>query len=208
MNHNKNDLCGFQVGNVWCVNPKPCLMHNIIESKCTCNFPDETSAEIGHFLTCPMADKDFRWKKEKTKKCCEKCHNVDFDKTYPEHTAHNFCGNLLCVCHKKEESSQEDWEKEADKILFGGKQAERIKNFIRKLLAERDNVEVVERNIIIPVSREESEKEEWGGWKIVSNMLDNPTNGIYPTSKCYKELYDFVVAQKNKAYEEGYHANT
>ena len=48
--------------------------------------------------------------------------------------------------------------------------------------------------------QENHNKEEWGGWKIVSNMLDNPNNyGIYPTGKCYQELYDFVVAQKTKA---------
>ena len=48
----------------------------------------------------------------------------------------------------------------------------------------------------------ESEKEEWGGWKIVSDMLDNPDIcGIYPTSKCYKKLYDFVCVQKTKARE-------
>ena len=40
----------------------------------------------------------------------------------------------------------------------------------------------------------EYEQEAWGGWKIVSDMLDHPDeNGIYQTSKCYKELYDFVV---------------
>ena len=49
-------------------------------------------------------------------------------------------------------------------------------------------------------SESEWEKEEWGGWKIVSDMLDNPDkNGIYPTSECYRKLYDFVVAQKEKA---------
>ena len=37
---------------------------------------------------------------------------------------------------------------------------------------------------------EDWEKEEWEGWKIVSEMLDNPDeNGIYNTSKCYKKLY-------------------
>ena len=52
--------------------------------------------------------------------------------------------------------------------------------------------------------REEWETEEWGGWKIVSDMLDNPDEfGIYPTSKCYKALYDFVVAQKDQAYQQG-----
>ncbi len=46
------------------------------------------------------------------------------------------------------------------------------------------------------------EKEEWGGWKFVSDMLDNPQNGIYQTSKCYQQLYEFVVAQKAKARRE------
>ena len=56
----------------------------------------------------------------------------------------------------------------------------------------------------MPTKFDDSEKEEWGGWKIVSEMLDNPDKyGIYPTSKCYRELYEFVVTQKKKAYEEG-----
>ena len=43
-------------------------------------------------------------------------------------------------------------------------------------------------------------KEEWGGWKIVSDMLDNPDeNGIYRTSECYEKLYEFVCNQKQKA---------
>ena len=51
--------------------------------------------------------------------------------------------------------------------------------------------------------KEDWEKEEWGGWKIVADMLDHPDeNGIYPTSKCYKELYDFVVAQKQEQKQE------
>jgi hypothetical protein len=49
----------------------------------------------------------------------------------------------------------------------------------------------------------EWEKEEWGGWKIVSDMLDHPDqNGIYPTSKCYRELYNFVMAQKQQYRQE------
>ena len=50
---------------------------------------------------------------------------------------------------------------------------------------------------------DEHEREEWGGWKIVANMLDSPDKcGIYSTSKCYKELYDFVCSQKIKSLEE------
>jgi len=46
-------------------------------------------------------------------------------------------------------------------------------------------------------------KEEWGGWKIVSDMLDHPDeNGIYPTSECYQKLYGFVMAQKEEARQE------
>ena len=49
------------------------------------------------------------------------------------------------------------------------------------------------------------EKEEWGGWKIVSDMLDNPDeHEIYPTGECYKKLYDFVIAQKAKAEKKGW----
>ena len=50
---------------------------------------------------------------------------------------------------------------------------------------------------------EDYKKEEWGGWKIVSEMLDNPDEDhLYPTSKCYQKLYEFVMAQKNKARRE------
>ena len=53
------------------------------------------------------------------------------------------------------------------------------------------------------MNKENYNKEEWGGWKIVSNMLDHPDeNGIYPTSKCYQKLYEFVVAQKKKANQD------
>lgn len=33
-------------------------------------------------------------------KCCDKCHDVYFEKNYPEHTAHNACHNVICDCHK------------------------------------------------------------------------------------------------------------
>jgi len=48
-----------------------------------------------------------------------------------------------------------------------------------------------------------SKKEEWGGWKFVSDMLDKPNeHGIYPTGECYKKLYDFVVEQKSATAKE------
>lgn len=47
---------------------------------------------------------------------------------------------------------------------------------------------------------EKSQSEEWGAWKFVSDMLDNPDKyGIYPTSKCYEQIHDFVVEQKDQA---------
>ena len=47
------------------------------------------------------------------------------------------------------------------------------------------------------------EQEEWGGWKIVSDMLDHPDkNGIYSTSICYEKLYEFVCQQKEKVRAE------
>lgn len=49
----------------------------------------------------------------------------------------------------------------------------------------------------------ESQSEEWGGWKFVSEMLDTPHSGIFQTTKCYKKLYDFVMEQKAKAHEKG-----
>lgn len=35
------------------------------DKKCTCPFDDETAAEIGHLLNCPMYDTDNRYKHEK-----------------------------------------------------------------------------------------------------------------------------------------------
>lgn len=32
--------------------------------------------------------------------CCDKCHDVTFEKTYPAHTAYHACLNLKCECHK------------------------------------------------------------------------------------------------------------
>lgn len=47
---------------------------------------------------------------------------------------------------------------------------------------------------------EKAASEEWGAWKFVSEMLDNPNeSGIYPTSVCYEKIHDFVVEQKQKA---------
>ncbi len=47
------------------------------------------------------------------------------------------------------------------------------------------------------------DKEEWGAWKIVSDMLDKPDiHGIYPTSECYQKLYEFVINQKAKAKDQ------
>ena len=33
------------------------------EDQCTCNFSDDTAAEIGHYPDCPMVEKDLRYKK-------------------------------------------------------------------------------------------------------------------------------------------------
>ena len=50
---------------------------------------------------------------------------------------------------------------------------------------------------------EDYDKEEWGAWKIVSDMLDKPDEfGIYQTSECYRKLYEFVCEQKRKAIEQ------
>jgi len=42
--------------------------------------------------------------------------------------------------------------------------------------------------------------------RIISSMLDNPDKyGIYPTSKCYKELEDYIIeirTQDRKKFEE------
>jgi len=57
---------------------------------------------------------------------------------------------------------------------------------------------------------EKSQREEWGAWKAVAEMLDtkHPDEelarcGIYNTSKCYEQIYDFVVEQKATAYNKG-----
>lgn len=38
--------------------------------------------------------------------CCEKCADVDYEKTYPVHTATYFCGDGNCICHS---SSGGEW---------------------------------------------------------------------------------------------------
>jgi len=51
---------------------------------------------------------------------------------------------------------------------------------------------------------EKAKRPEWGCWKFVSEMLDNPSaNGIYPTSECYEKMADFVHSEKQKSYKEG-----
>lgn len=46
-------------------------------------------------------------------------------------------------------------------------------------------------------------KEEWGGWIIVSDMLEHPiANGVYGTSECYQRLYKFVLAQKAEVHNK------
>lgn len=59
---------------------------------------------------------------------------------------------------------------------------------------------------------EKSQSKEWGAWKFVSDMLDNPDEyGIYRTSKCYEQIHDFVVEliaqarqdERNKVLELG-----
>ena len=48
-----------------------------------------------------------------------------------------------------------------------------------------------------------AETPQWGAWKIVSDMLDKPNEfGIYPTSECYKKLYDFVCEREAIAQRE------
>lgn len=62
------------------------------------------------------------------------------------------------------------------------------------------NDNMPELKTIEGLETDNSNKEEWGGWEFVSDMLDTPDKyGIYQTSKCYQQLYDFVVAQKEKA---------
>lgn len=72
-----------------------------------------------------------------------------------------------------------------------------IKEFLRQKL-EGLQQEIQERNNFIE-KIENHEKEEWDGWKIVSDMLDYPDK----TSKSYQEIYDFIVVQKEKFHSAG-----
>ena len=76
-------------------------------------------------------------------------------------------------------------------------------------LTHQEKIERVrEDNGFVLASQDNWEEEEWGGWKFVSDMLDNPDkNGIYPTSECYRKLYEFVVSQKQKALKSQKSAN-
>ena len=70
---------------------------------------------LNHFCT-PSIDKTEREEgvyypekiAEQWGECCDKCHDVTFDKTYPAHTAYHACMNLKCDCHKPKEPIK-DW---------------------------------------------------------------------------------------------------
>lgn len=38
--------------------------------------------------------------------CCEKCHDVYFEKTYPAHTPYHACVNQKCVCHQEKQDAE------------------------------------------------------------------------------------------------------
>ena len=42
----------------------------------------------------------FYYEDEFPLKCCEKCSDVHYEKTYPAHTTYLACRNLKCECHK------------------------------------------------------------------------------------------------------------
>lgn len=59
---------------------------------------------------------------------------------------------------------------------------------------------MTKNNTMEKTFKEKSQSKEWGAWKFVSDMLDNPDEyGIYPTSQCYEKIHDFVVEQKHLA---------
>jgi hypothetical protein len=109
------------------------------------------------------------------------------------------------------------WEEKYDAMLLSLENEpsdevcyERIKDFIRTLLHDTEIAAREEKGFCNDGKHrgtenkcEDWEKEEWGGWKFVSEMLDKPCkNGIYPTSECYRKLYEFVCAQKEQARKE------
>jgi hypothetical protein len=58
----------------------------------------------------------------------------------------------------------------------------------------------MQNNTMEKTFEEKSQSKEWGAWKFVSDMLDNPNeNGLYQTSKCYEQIHDFVVEQTHLA---------
>lgn len=42
------------------------------------------------------------------KKYCNRCADVDFEKTYPAHTAHEVCSNPSCQCHTTPNNTQRE----------------------------------------------------------------------------------------------------
>ena len=61
---------------------------------------DKTEREEGVYYPEKIAE---QWGE-----CCDKCHDVTFDKTYPAHTAYHACMSLKCDCHKPKEPIK-DW---------------------------------------------------------------------------------------------------
>lgn len=61
-------------------------------------IPLHGNRDTGYFgreVTCILAKPQ-----EEQNDCCDKCHDVTFEKTYPAHTAYHACINLKCDCHK------------------------------------------------------------------------------------------------------------
>src|SRR3990167_11049037 len=83
------------IGVPMCTYPQ-CACHISVEEAgfITCPQSPDTSpmsVDEAGFITCPT--------KPPEQKCCDKCHDVYFDKTYPAHTAYDACVNLGCECH-------------------------------------------------------------------------------------------------------------
>jgi len=105
-----------------------------------------------------------------------------------------------CIIPTEKNNHNEEFE-------FGEELEEFQKGFNPPIKDNKNNTpyEAILHKIFDDIENENKDckKEEWDGWKIVSDMLNNPDkNGIYPTSECYKKLYKFVCEQKDKQKEK------
>ena len=73
-------------------------------------------------------------KEPSPQKCCDKCHDVDTEHTYPAHTITEFCRDSDCECHQSPEN-ENGWEEEFNKKWNKKNHNIKLKSFIKSPIA-------------------------------------------------------------------------